>query len=94
MRGAAAGEKKVGQILAIRNAFGVGAEGVSSVSNNLSLAIRKWRVEGGAVELPFDPAPRDLRMNRATARFTEARAAWTMYPPCRAEISARLMIAQ
>jgi hypothetical protein len=32
--------KKVGQILAIRDASGVGIEGVSAVSNKLSLAIR------------------------------------------------------
>jgi hypothetical protein len=45
-------------------------------------------------ELPFEAALPLLRMNRAVARFTEARAAWTMYPPCGDEISARLMIAQ
>ena len=72
--------KKVGQILAIRNAFGDGTEGVSSVFNIFSPAIRKWRVEGGK--------------GGAVARDCEARAAWTMYPPCGDEISARLMIAQ
>src|SRR5277367_5504313 len=87
-----AGGKKVRQILAIRNASGDGTEGVSPVFNILSPAIRKWRVEGGKAELPFEAALPLLRMNRAAARFT--RAAWTMYPPCRAEISARLMIAQ
>jgi hypothetical protein len=42
----AARAKKVGQILAIRNVFGVGPEGVSSVSNNLSLAIRSGEWSG------------------------------------------------
>jgi len=43
-------------------------------------------------ELPFEAALPLLRMNRAAARFTEARAAWSMYPPRGDEISARLTI--
>jgi hypothetical protein len=31
---------------------------------------------GRAGEQPFDPAPRDLRMNRAVARFTSSAPTW------------------
>ena len=54
MRGAAAGEKE-GKSPAIRNTFGIGTEGVSSVFNIFSPAIRKWRMEGGVVARGAEP---------------------------------------
>jgi hypothetical protein len=74
--------EKVGQIVPIRNAFGVNTEGVSADSNRPAVPIRNGRAPNRGIEFAENGA-----------RLAETQAASYMHPPGAGERSARLTLA-